>query len=237
MLEIIRRWGVEKRWVYGLLLGTVTLAFVGTMGWMGMSGPAGAYAAKVGGDVILIADYQRTYRNYYMNYQNAVGEVSPELADMLKGTALQSMINRLLWLEFAGEQNILVSDEELKRKLMSMEAFQTSGRFSSRRYRQVLQRIHVSPEQFESSMREDLKVQKAQDLVASGVQVTDADLLPYRELLAEQAGTEGAEDRETMIRKRVIADKRDLLLEVYARQMRQKTPIRIYQDAIDQAMP
>jgi len=179
MLEAIRRFGVEKRWVFGLVLGLVTVTFVGTMGWMGMSGPSGAYAAKAGGEVVLLADYERAYKNAYRSYQQRLGDqFSPELMDAinLKMQVLMGLIDRKLWLAEARRLGLAATDAEVRDALMDIPAFQASGRFNSRAYLEALRRVHISPEEFEGGLRDDLVVEKVQALVGSAAEVTPADL-------------------------------------------------------------
>lgn len=232
MLEAIRRIGVERRWVFGIVLGIVTVAFVGTMGWMGLSGPSGAYAAKVNGDVVLLGDFEEAYKNAYREYQRRLGDqFSPELMESLnlRMQVLMGLIDRKLWVELADELGLRASDAEVRAALMEVPAFQASGRFNSRRYLDVLKRIRTTPEAFEAGLREDLRVQKAQRIIASAARVTDADPLPPAGA-EEDLEPEEAARREADRRAGLLNRKRSQLVSAYTDHMRNQAQIRIFQE-------
>lgn len=235
MLEAIRRFGVEKRWVFGIVLGFVTVAFVGTMGWVGLSGPSGAYAAKVDGEVVLLSEWQEAYKRTYRQYQNQLGDqFTPELVEALnlKMQVLTGLIDRTLWREMARDVGLTVSDAEVRQALMDIPAFQANGRFNSRQYTEVLQRIRTTPEAFEAGVREDLLVAKAQALIGSAVRVTDADMAS---LAAEDEDLEPDEAarREAERRTGLLNRKRSQVLAAYGAQMRERARIHVYQENLD----
>jgi len=232
MLEAIRRLGVEKRWVFGLVLGIVTVTFVGTMGWMGMSGPSGAYAAKVNGEVVLLSDFQNEYRNTYRNYERMLGDkFSPELMKSLNlpMQVVLSLVDRKLWLSLGHKLGLSATDEEVRDALLNMQGFQTNGRFNSRRYQDILDRIHSTPEEFENGLREDIVIRQARQIVGSAVRLTDADLadLPPP---AKDASPEEAERQRADQRSSALSRKRAQLLMAYTAQLRREAKIRIFQE-------
>jgi peptidyl-prolyl cis-trans isomerase D len=230
MLEAIRRFGVEKRWVFGLVLGLVTVTFVGTMGWMGMSGPSGAYAAKAGGEVVLLADFERSYKNAYRNYQQRLGDqFSDELMNAinLKMQVLMGLIDHKLWLAEARRLGLSASDAELRDALMDIPAFQASGRFNSRVYLEALSRIHMSPEEFENGLRDDIVVDKVQSLVASAAEVTAADVADAPPpQVAPGSAPPGPEARRTEILDR----KRAQVVAAYTNHLRVLGDVHIYRE-------
>lgn len=232
MLEAIRRLGVEKRWVFGLVLGIVTVTFVGTMGWMGMSGPSGAYAAKVNGEVVLLADFKEAYRNTYRNYEQMLGDkFDPELMKSLNLPlhVVMQMVDRKLWLSMGHDLGLAASDDEVRKALLSFPAFQENGRFNSRLYQRILDRNNSSPEAFENSLRDDLVVQQAQDIVGSAARLTDADLKdlppPDKDATPEEAAKQQADQRRSLLNR-----KRRQVLAAYTAYLRKGADIRIFQE-------
>lgn len=186
MLESIRRWGVEKKWVFATVLGIVCIAFVGTMGWMGMSAPTGIYAAKVNGDEVLVSEFERAYQNAYRQYEKMVGdEWNEDMAKQfgLKRQVLMQLVDERLWVDRAHELGLKVSDNEVRDALMAIGAFQINGRFNPKQYRQVLKRIHLTAEAFEASVRTEMLADKARALTLAAAAVSSADL----ELLSNPA--------------------------------------------------
>jgi peptidyl-prolyl cis-trans isomerase D len=230
MLEAIRRLGVERRWVFGLVLGIVTVTFVGTMGWVGLSGPSGAYAAKVNGDPVLLTEWEEQYKRSYRQYQNQLGDqFTPELMQSLnlKMQVLVALIDRKLWLALGRDTGLTVSDAEVRKALMDIPAFQSNGRFSSRIYLEVLNRIRTTPEAFEAGIREDLLSAKIQSLIASAARLTDAD---RADLASQEPGDEGRQADQAA---GLLNRKRSQLVLAYATRMREQAKIRIFRENLD----
>ena len=235
MLEMIRKMGVEKRCVYGIVMGGVTLAFVLGMGMIGMSGPGGSYAARVDGEVILLTDFQRAYKNQYDSIRQRYGENwDDELAKTLglRMRALRGMIDHELWTRVANDMGITVSDTELRDEVTSIGAFQVNNRFNSGQYRRVLQRARMTPETFESSLREDILVQKAQDVIRQAAVVTPTDLSVFA---GQDENPDAAEQAEQdRARKAGLLNmKQSQLVASYSDFLRQQADIEIFQEAID----
>lgn len=230
MLEAIRRFGVEKRWVFGLVLGIVTVTFVGTMGWMGMSGPSGAYAAKVGDEVVLLGDFEQSYKNAYRNYQKRLGDqFSDELmqAINLKMQVLMSLIDHKLWLAEGRRLGLVTTDAEVRQTLMDIPAFQASGRFNSRAYLEALRRVHMSPEDFEGGIRDDLVVEKVQRLVATAAEVTAADLA---DAPAPSAAPDSPPPTPEARKAELLQRKRAQVISAYTDHLRARADVHIFRE-------
>jgi peptidyl-prolyl cis-trans isomerase D len=232
MLEAIRRLGVEKRWVFGLVLGIVTVTFIGTMGWMGMTGPTGAYAARVNGEVVLLADFQQAYRNAYQNYERMLGDkFDPDLMKSLNlpMQVVMGLVDRKLWLSLGHDLGFSATDDDVRKALMNIDAFQVNGRFNSRQYLDILDRIHSSPEVFEDSVRDDLVIAQARRVVSSAARLTDADLKtlppPDPGLSPEEAKAKRAEQIKCLLDR-----KRNQLLTGYTAELRKEAKIQIYRE-------
>jgi len=232
MLEAIRRLGVEKRWVFGLVLGIVTVTFIGTMGWMGMSGPTGGCAAKVNGEGVLLADFEQSYRNAYQSYQRMLGDkFSPDLLASfnLPMQVVMGLVDRKLWLSLGRDLGLSATDEEVRQALLNTQAFQANGRFNSRQYLEILSRIQTTPEAFEDSVRDDLVIQQARRIVGSAAVLTDADL---KSLPPPEAGLapEAAESQRADQVRNLLEGKRSRILVAYTAHMRKAATIQIYQE-------
>ncbi|MDH5525798.1 MAG: SurA N-terminal domain-containing protein [Nitrospirota bacterium] len=205
MLEVIRRWGVEKKWMFAIVMGTVTVAFVGGMGMLGMSGPTGIYAAKVNGDEILVTEFERAYKNTYQRYQQMIGEEwNDEMAEQfgLKRQVLMQMVDQRLWIDRAEELGLAVSDAEVREALMEIGAFQINGRFNPAQYKQALKRIRTSAEAFEASVRTDLLASKARTFAVAAAGVSHADMTLFA-TPAEDDAKLSAEERAEQDRTRM----------------------------------
>jgi hypothetical protein len=233
MLEMIRRLGVERRWVYGLLLGLVTVTFVGTMGWMGMSGPGKAYVAKVGGEVVLVSEFEQAYKNAYRGYQRQLGDqFSDDLmqAIHLKEQVVMALVDRKLWLATAHDLGLAASDAEVRNALLDIPAFQDNGRFNSRTYLDLLARMHTSPETFESNIREDILVDKAQQIVSSAAQVTPTDLAAAAAEDKAKAAPDQAPPTDEVLRSEALGRKRSQVVAAYTGYLRTQSRVHVYRE-------
>jgi peptidyl-prolyl cis-trans isomerase D len=197
------------------------------MGWVGLSGPSGAYAAKVNGDPVLLTEWEEQYKRTYRQYQTQLGDqFSPELMESinLKMQVLVGLIDRKLWLALGRDTGLAVSDAEVRKALMDIPAFQSNGRFSSRVYLEVLQRIHTTPEAFEAGIREDLLSAKIQSLIASAARLTDADRASL------EPGDEGQQADQAA---GLLNRKQSQLVLAYATRMREQAKIRIFRENLD----
>ncbi|MBI5137598.1 MAG: SurA N-terminal domain-containing protein [Nitrospirae bacterium] len=240
MLQLIRTMAVEKRWVLGLVFGTVAVVFVFSMGWMGMSAPSGVYAAKVNGREILLADYARAYQNQYKQYERLYGEqFNADLAKAmgLRERVLWELVDQLLWVDLATSMGLTVSDAELRDQVTRFPAFQVNNRFDSAHYKRALARAGLAPEVFESSVRQDMLAAKAQELVRAGAQVTRADLVVFAQNpdgdLSEAERAERDQQRLTGL----LGRKQGQMLAAFAGQLRAQAELEVFWDAVKTAAP
>jgi peptidyl-prolyl cis-trans isomerase D len=136
--------------------------------------------AWVSGSPITAQEFQRSYRVQEQQYRQQLGsQFSPALMRQLGFDNLiirQLVQNEILLLE-SESQGITVTDREVSDFIMSNPAFQDGGKFiGSERYKDLLARNAMSPSEFERRIRQDLMVQKLQQMVTDGVVVSDADL-------------------------------------------------------------
>ena len=179
MLDTIRR--AQPAIIKGVL-GAVVLAFVATIfldwGWQ-RSGRPDAHVATVGGEGVSLHEFQMTYTNltdfYRRLYQDRFTEDFARTLN-LKQQALDTLVQRKLLLREAKRQGLMVSDAELIEKVQTYPVFQVNGHFDHSRYLQVLRLSRLTPGDFEQNQREDLLLEKLENLIKDGVQVTEAEV-------------------------------------------------------------
>jgi peptidyl-prolyl cis-trans isomerase D len=179
MLDTIRR--AQPAIIKGVL-GAVVLAFVATIfldwGWQ-RSGRPDAHVATVGGEGVSLHEFQMTYTNltdfYRRLYQDRFTEDFARTLN-LKQQALDTLVQRKLLLREAKRQGLIVSNAELIEKVQTYPVFQVNGHFDQSRYLQVLRLSRLTPGDFEQNQREDLLLEKLENLLKDGVQVTEAEV-------------------------------------------------------------
>ncbi len=234
MLHLVRKFGVEKRWVAGTIMGAVALVFILSMGWMGMTAPTGIYAAKVNGDEILMVEFNRAYKGRYKQMEKLFGDqFNDELIQSmgLKQQVVMDLIDHRLWTALAEEMKLYVTDRELKDDITSTQAFQVNNRFNSAHYKRTLARAGMSPEKYEMAVRGEMMAAKVRDIVRAAAQVTDADLVEYPEDDADLSEAERAKLRQQRL-EAAKSRKQAQLLASYISQLRAKADIEIFWDTL-----
>ena len=160
MLNLMR----EKAgsWMIKVLLGAVIVVFVFSYGVMREKKKV-AKVASVNGDPITMKEYRETYNNLIEQLRYRFGErLNDDMIKMLqvKSQAINQLINKRLLLEEASRLNFRVSDIELATAIRETDAFQTAGVFDSRRYKNILNRNRLTPEEFENIRRETILTEK-----------------------------------------------------------------------------
>src|SRR6478672_8048217 len=119
MLKTMRESFHHLKWTLFAVIIVFVLGFVffsGGGGGTGGKDPSGLTVARVGGETITAAQFDRQYRSSLQRQQQMYqGNLSPELirAMDLPRQVLDGMIDRILQLEAAKQVHLKVSDDEV----------------------------------------------------------------------------------------------------------------------------
>ncbi|HIO90815.1 MAG TPA: hypothetical protein EYG69_03495 [Campylobacterales bacterium] len=166
----------RKYLVVTIWISTIAFVAAGSMGWGAYSPGSGKsdVIAKVGSIDITNRDFQSTHSRIF-NYYNQMlgGKLTKEKAKSLKieDIALEQLFNNTLIQNYAKDLGIVVSDEEAVQELLTIEAFQTNGQFSQKKYEELLVSLNTSANEFEANIKKDLARKKL--FVALNLPITD----------------------------------------------------------------
>lgn len=181
MITFMRRY--RRALQVGLLV--VVAAFVaslfvfGSRGFDSGGGAAANAVATVNGESIPVERYQRRYQEYLNTYSQMLRErFSPDMAERLglPQQVVDDLVTEALVVQRAKAEGFGLSDEELNAQIQAIGAFQENGRFSLKRYEDVLRRIGYGKTAFEDEMRRRLTRMRVESAVRSGVKVSDAEI-------------------------------------------------------------
>lgn len=178
MITFMRRY--RRSLQVGLLI--VIVAFVASLFIFGATGPDGAardYVATVNGEPISTERYQRRYQEYLNTYAQILRErFSPAMAEQmgLRQQVVDDLVQEELVVQRARAEGLAATDEELNVQIHAIPAFHEGGRFTLKRYEDMLRRIGVSKSAFEEDMRRRLTRMKVEQTVRGGVRVSDAEI-------------------------------------------------------------
>lgn len=143
-------------------------------------------AATVGNEVISMSEFQNTYQNLERTYQQLYGDRFDRdlIRQFLPKQALDQLINRKILLMEADKIGLKAVDSEIQSAILEVPYFQDEdGRFvGTEEYLQRLRSIRMTADEFEASIREDVILNKLDNVLAQTLHVSDADVEEaYRE--------------------------------------------------------
>jgi len=166
MIEWMQR---HKKWLI-VTIWISTIAFVGAgfVGWGSYDyGKSNSTVAIVGDKEVPLKDLQNEYSSLYSQYQKMLGtQFNKELADQFKldDVALQRVTQKYLILNYAEELGLISTDKEVASELIKINAFYKDGKFDKNTYLNVLKQNKRSASEFEEQLKQDILVQKVQNL-------------------------------------------------------------------------
>jgi peptidyl-prolyl cis-trans isomerase D len=178
MIAFMRRY--RRGLQVGLLL--VIAAFVASLFVFGASGRGGdsrAGVATVNGEEISIDQYQRRYQDYLAAYAQMLRDrFSPEMAERfgLPHQVVEDLVQEALIMQRARAEGLEISDDELNAHIHAIPEFQEGGRFTLRRYQDVLRRNGYTTAAFEKERRRRLTRLKVENAVRGGAKVSEGEI-------------------------------------------------------------
>jgi peptidyl-prolyl cis-trans isomerase D len=167
MLDAIRE--RSKGPLAKIILAAITIPFAlfGIDTYMQNAG-SNVAIAKVGGDTVTAQEYGNALQNLRNKLQSE-GKTDPAVLDnpAVKQSVLDRLISDRLLNKEVKDANFLITDEQLARYITGLPEFSQDGKFSQELYDQILAQNRMTPSQFESSMRMDLRIQQAREGLAA----------------------------------------------------------------------
>jgi peptidyl-prolyl cis-trans isomerase D len=168
VMENIRA-GANNPWMKAVF-AAIVLVFV-FWGVGGAGGPTNQVIAEVNGDRITDTQFQRLMRNYSRSQGEAK---SDEDQSRIAAQAVSELIETLVLQQTATDNNIEVSDDEIARYVLQIDAFRDGdGKFSDKLYKTNLKRMGLTQGRFEGQVRDQLTLTKLSELAWSGVRISD----------------------------------------------------------------
>ncbi len=155
--------------VFGVIIVVFSFWGVGSMKAKQMT-----VAATVNGKTIERKALDTSFRDLWRRYQEqSKGKFNPDDAQamQIKREALNNLVDRQLLLEQADKLGLSVDKSEIQARIAGLGAFQRDGRFDQQSYRRALSANRMTPAQFETSLREDMLINKVRQVISDGVKI------------------------------------------------------------------
>ncbi len=160
----------KKYLVITIWISTIAFVGAGFVGWGAYKFGGGSDAmAKVGDTKISIKEFQNRYSrlyNYYAKMFQGNFDQAKAKEIGLDKAALNDLIKEALLINFAHDLGLIVTDEEVARKIASMPVFQTNSQFDKNLYINVLKQNRMRPKDFENEVKKEILLQKMQRALA-----------------------------------------------------------------------
>jgi len=155
-------------WVI-LILICVPFALWGIQNYVG--GGSEATVVSVGDKEFLQQDLNRAYAQYS---QNLAGKNFDE--KVVKKQALEKLIQDEVLLQYVQDENLVVTDEEARRFIKSLDYFQTDGKFDNKQYKALLATQRMTAGEFVYRIKKALIMEQFQRSVTESSFATEKDI-------------------------------------------------------------
>ncbi|WP_456401312.1 peptidylprolyl isomerase [Persephonella sp.] len=170
----------ESKWMKFVLFLT-TFAFVGTafvaIVVYKFAGNISGAALVNGREISLQEFYYQV--NTIQNRLESQGIDTAPLKREIYDQALEAVIDRELLYQQAEKEGIAATNEEVKKAILDIEAFQENGKFSKDKYIALLSSMNLSPQLFEEIVRKDLSAQHIFSLIDVSFYLSDDEVDSY----------------------------------------------------------
>ncbi|MFN3598579.1 MAG: peptidylprolyl isomerase [Aquificaceae bacterium] len=160
-----------------IAVAIITVASAGFFLWLFFTGgltditaPSKRCVAEVNSGCITLRDYRRELLKYSDLLKN------PQMEALIKDQVLSNLIVQELLYQKAKDLSLVASDEEIVETIKSDPTFHEGGLFSSSKYKEVLSRVGMSPEEYEEYLRKLLTTQKLLRLINNALYITEEEL-------------------------------------------------------------
>lgn len=187
MLERIREGSQSITVKVILVLIALTFALAGIGGYI--SNTPEPTVAIVNGENITRAEFDRALENERARQKQQFGDFYDQLAAdpafnrRLRSQVLNDLVNQKLTEQYAFNQGLRVSDEQVKNAIRDIPSFRVAGQFDNETYQYSLRNLGYTPQMFAELMRRDMtRSQLLQTLVNSEF-VLDSEVRSVQQLV------------------------------------------------------
>jgi len=185
MLKFLRKKGVMKKFLWVVAIGIIVMFGFGGQSYLLKGRRGKLYAGKIFDQKIPIKEFERNYKQAYIQAMIRYGNEFNKIRQFLNLEA--ETWDRIIILHEAQERNIKVSDQEVIEAIQSYKFFQRDGHFDGELYNNVLAYgFKIKSRDFEEGIRDSLKFVKLFEEETSDIDVTNQELLNAYKLKNEK---------------------------------------------------
>jgi peptidyl-prolyl cis-trans isomerase D len=179
----------NKRIVQVLLaLIMIPFAFVGVESYL-RDKSADQVIAKIGSEKISRVEYDNALRDQSDRFRGMLGaQFDPAMFDNneVRGQVLDGLVSQRLLKAQGADLKLTASTQQMQKVISEIPAFQEDGKFSGKRYEEVLRNQGMSTLMFEQRLRQDLSLQPLQESLSGAHFASTAQTKRWMELNEQQ---------------------------------------------------
>lgn len=183
MLDKLRK-SKQSSWSWTLILMIVVtfLFFFGPGSFRRTRSGCGviSYAAKVNHAVISIEDFNFAYTSRYREMQRYNPSFSREMAKNmnLRQSVMDELIDLEILAQVASRYNLVVSDNEVAKRISEFPIFQRDGKFDYNLYERIVKyHMQITPKRFEEKQKRHILAMRLLELIKDSVKVDEESAL------------------------------------------------------------
>ncbi|MGR6980794.1 SurA N-terminal domain-containing protein [Testudinibacter sp. P27/CKL/0425] len=155
-------------WLWKIIFGLIAISFVlgGVGTYLGSS--MNNSAATVNGEEISQQTFQNAYQTQNSQFSQEMGAQfsllmdSPEFEAQFRQDVLNGLIDETLLGQYLQTLGLAVSDEQIKRAIVSSPNFQKDGKFDNEQYQSFLRFNRISSDYYAQTLRASVAMQQLQ---------------------------------------------------------------------------
>jgi peptidyl-prolyl cis-trans isomerase D len=182
MLDRMRRHKGWLKWSLALVVLTFVVFYIPDFLTTATGAAPSEVIAEVEGEPITVGAFTRRYNAQVNAYRSAYGgQINDQLIKQLgiDRQILNQLVDEEAMVAESRKQGIVVSDVEIRERILALPGFQENGKFiGEQRYRQLLQFQNppMTTAEFERSLRRALQIEKLRNALTGWMSVSDAEV-------------------------------------------------------------
>lgn len=132
--------------------------------------------AEIEGEKITLEEFWRAYDNEYDRVKDQYPDPEEIKKLNLEDRILSSLVDRRVLLIAAEDAGINVSEKELQEAIINTPYFQRNGVFDQNVYKRALKLNRITPQTFESSIKNDMIITKISRLIGETSELSKEEL-------------------------------------------------------------
>jgi peptidyl-prolyl cis-trans isomerase D len=181
MLKSMRESFHQLKWILLAVIAAFIIGFVyvdmGLGGAQQRQSQDRSYAARVNGDTITFAEYNRALYFAEENYRRMYGDqFTQQLEDQMgvPRQVLESLVDQRLMLQQAAKLHLTATPEEVQKKILALPTLNPNGKFvGTDIYERYIHQIgYQTPADFEDDLAREITIEKMESALANSVVVS-----------------------------------------------------------------